>query len=113
MGTKMITNRFIFHPEFRQKITGKSQETPEFRKTSVMVSRSEIILALFCVARTVTSTDGLRCGVLSCAVLSCPVDNFYRVFRLSSGVCSSKNVCKLIFYWEAIFHSKYPLLGGW
>ena len=37
----------LFRPPFRQKITGTLQKTPEFRKNSVMISRSETILAFF------------------------------------------------------------------
>ena len=54
----MITNRFFFFdPQFRPKTTRILQKTPEFQKMAIMISLSELILAFFFDARTVTSTD--------------------------------------------------------
>ena len=75
----MIANRsLLFRPPFRQKITGTLQKTAEFRKKIVMISRSEIILAIFfCVKQRIEEyergekSEKETCITLRCVVLCC------------------------------------------
>ena len=120
MGAKMIANRvFYFDLQFRPKITGTSQKTPEFRKMATMISWSGIILVFFGVEQRIGGYEreereerrregekerrrsGLRCDMLSCAVLSCSV-----IIYIYIHICCSKAVTfHNVFFFTLLFQA--------
>ena len=81
----MIANRFFFDLQFRPKITGTSQKTPEFRKMTMMISWSEIFLVFFGVEQRIEGYErrvksevrrregGVDYAATCCHPLCCPV----------------------------------------